>query len=621
MKSTGQTSSRSFRPIVSTTESGRRLCFIDDVLISTSVQSMLQHAKKLAGISPSPSSAANANSDPPMRPPSSGGAGTDGNSGGESSNGLQSEPETTMLAELGLLRMNQQPKERVRFVKNYNSRNNSLTKQTNRLTGSFPCGSSSSSSSCSFEQTEQVLTILANIFGVPDQLFSIPTSLLMGENTFSSVDDLLRSRADCVLFSAIIHYLPEVSEVIANHPTPLHLLVPTDQALWNTLLLEFPSDNLDVLKLAFDFDSMKKHVRNLSAKWRNLPGVPTLPEIILYHFCVRAGKPIAYLGGEQLDTLANGVVRVSADGKSVEDTDKSRPPADVIASHAALNGFLSPIASVLTEFDVSLAKMIAQLVLDEYIAEQLGINGSLSTPSLEDDNSYPTPLPSDDDSCFPGDATLTGTDGTDMAMRDVNGGDVIQVSSSAATRLQKLSVASKIVAFTHRQRSGVHPFLQIEFGNGMALTLSDNHYTLVDGEHLVAARAVRTGQKMMSASGEILVVQNVRRVWKTGRYAPHSMHGDLIVNGVVVSSYTTAVHPWIAHALLAPVRLVAWVTGIKEPLGSTFYRGADNRLMAWVPSGKSSYYTIHRRHCYSHDVVIVFIMILKTSSSSSLSSA
>lgn len=595
MKSTGQTSSRSFRPIVSTTESGRRICFIDDVLISTSVQSMLQHAKKLAGLSPSPSPApnTNANRNPPPASTGTGGAGTGGNSvGAESPNGSPSEAEATIPAELSLLRNSgEERRRRMLTVRDNRNRNHSLTKNTNRLTVSFPCGESSSST-CAFEETEQVLTMVASIFGVPDQLFSIPTSLLMGENTFSSVDDLLRSRADCVLFSAIVHYLPEVSEVIANHPTPLHLLVPTDEALWNILLLEFPSENLDVLKLAFDFNSMKKHVRNLSAKWRNMPDVPTLPDIILYHFVTDAGKPISELGGVQLETLADGVLTVTPDGKAVEDADKSRPPANVIASHAALNGFLSPIASVLTEFDVSLAKKIAQLVLDEYIAEQLGINGSLETGPFEDED--PTPIPSDDESCFPGDATLNMPDGTQVAMRDVNGGDVILVSSSTVRvgdgqGMLPSSSTSRIVAFTHRQRSGVHPFLQMEFDNGMTLTLSENHYTLVDGEHLVAAREVRVGQQMISASGDTLVVRKVKRVWKTGRYAPHSMHGDLVVDNVVVSAYTMAVCPWVAHALLVPVRLFAWVTGVREPLGSTFYHGANSRLMAWVPRGKGSY--------------------------------
>ena len=131
---------------------------------------------------------------------------------------------------------------------------------------------------------------------------------------------------------------------------------------------------------------------------------------------------------------------------------------------------------------------------------------------------------------------------------------------------------SKIFAFTHRERSRVHPFLKISFSNGMSLTLSEGHYTYVSG-HLRAASAVRIGEAMKSDSGSTIVVSDIRKVWETGMYAPHTMQGDLVVNGVVVSAYTTEVSPALAHALLTPVRLVSLFTGIKEPFGNLFYRG------------------------------------------------
>lgn len=121
----------------------------------------------------------------------------------------------------------------------------------------------------------------------------------------------------------------------------------------------------------------------------------------------------------------------------------------------------------------------------------------------------------------------------------------------------------------------------------MSLILSENHYAYADGR-LVAAGKVQPGQKMTSGRGETLTVEDVRQVWKSGRFAPHSMHGDLIVNGVLVSAYTTEVHPSLAHVLLAPVRLFSYVTGVQEPLGSIFYRGAG-KLSPWIPNGRSAY--------------------------------
>lgn len=80
----------------------------------------------------------------------------------------------------------------------------------------------------------------------------------------------------------------------------------------------------------------------------------------------------------------------------------------------------------------------------------------------------------------------------------------------------------------------------------------------------------------------------MRQVWKSGKYAPHCTHGDLVVNGVAVSSYTTEVNPSIAHALLAPVRLFSYLTGAQELLGSIFYHGAGE-LSLWMPAGKLAY--------------------------------
>ena len=141
--------------------------------------------------------------------------------------------------------------------------------------------------------------------------------------------------------------------------------------------------------------------------------------------------------------------------------------------------------------------------------------------------------------CFPGDAKVILSNHRFMRMNHLRGGDMIKVSASGRH--------SKVFAFTHRD-------------------------TYVNGK-LRAASSVRLGKTMESESGNTIIVSGIRMLWKTGMYAPHTMHGDLVVNGVVVSSYTTEFNPAIAHALLTRVRLVSLFTGIKEPLWSVFYRG------------------------------------------------
>ena len=65
------------------------------------------------------------------------------------------------------------------------------------------------------------------------------------------------------------------------------------------------------------------------------------------------------------------------------------------------------------------------------------------------------------------------------------------------------------------------------------------------------------------------------------------MHGDLVVDGVVVSGYSTAVAPRVAEAILAPVRWAA-AAGVRSPLGSALYNGADWALTV-LPRGRDQY--------------------------------
>eukprot|EP00168_Porphyra_purpurea_P015758 TRINITY_DN4915_c0_g1_i1.p4 TRINITY_DN4915_c0_g1~~TRINITY_DN4915_c0_g1_i1.p4 ORF type:complete len:166 (-),score=24.19 TRINITY_DN4915_c0_g1_i1:195-692(-) len=75
-----------------------------------------------------------------------------------------------------------------------------------------------------------------------------------------------------------------------------------------------------------------------------------------------------------------------------------------------------------------------------------------------------------------------------------------------------------------------------------------------DGSRLVPAGEITPGMHLVTADGAPDRVVAVAGVVRAGRYAPHTLHGDLVVAGFRVSSYTTAVHPVVAHALLAPVR-------------------------------------------------------------------
>lgn len=68
------------------------------------------------------------------------------------------------------------------------------------------------------------------------------------------------------------------------------------------------------------------------------------------------------------------------------------------------------------------------------------------------------------------------------------------------------------------------------------------------------ARVVQPGFVMTGDDGSLLTVAGVKSGTGRGLYNPQTLHGDIVVDGVVVSTYTESVEMGMAHALLAPIR-------------------------------------------------------------------
>lgn len=74
---------------------------------------------------------------------------------------------------------------------------------------------------------------------------------------------------------------------------------------------------------------------------------------------------------------------------------------------------------------------------------------------------------------------------------------------------------------------------------------------------LVAAGAVRVGEVLQLADGNYSPVVAIENVSSVGLYNPQTVDGNIAVDDVMASAYTTAVHPRVAHsALLAPLRFI-----------------------------------------------------------------
>lgn len=151
-----------------------------------------------------------------------------------------------------------------------------------------------------------------------------------------------------------------------------------------------------------------------------------------------------------------------------------------------------------------------------------------------------------EESCFPASASVMSANGVVVRMEDLEFRDRVTIGNGAT---------SDIYFFGHRDPEVVSNFISITHsGSVKPLRLSPSHYLYVNG-NLQTAETVQRGDELRAADGaDKLVVKEVRVEKHRGLYAPTSIHGDLVVDGVTVSSYTSAVHPRVSHTLLYPLR-------------------------------------------------------------------
>jgi hypothetical protein len=147
--------------------------------------------------------------------------------------------------------------------------------------------------------------------------------------------------------------------------------------------------------------------------------------------------------------------------------------------------------------------------------------------------------------CFPAHARVLLASGAFVRMDALRISDVVAVSGS--------DDGTEVYAFTHADRVARTRFVSVLTSSGAELALSRGHYLHVDGA-LAAAATLRVGDTLELADGSADTVVGVRYVWADGLYAPQTISGELVVDGVRVSAYTTAVEPQFAHAALTPLR-------------------------------------------------------------------
>jgi len=148
--------------------------------------------------------------------------------------------------------------------------------------------------------------------------------------------------------------------------------------------------------------------------------------------------------------------------------------------------------------------------------------------------------------CFPGNARVCLKNGEYTTMDKLSIGDEVQVGQGEY---------SEVFLFTHSLSDAKVTFVKIQSKGGHTICLTPCHMIYVNGE-LITADMVKPGDFVETLTNSRDVVLQVTRESGVGLYNPHTLSGDLMVNDYHVSTYTKAVSPTLAHALLSPLRFM-----------------------------------------------------------------
>ncbi|OSX71655.1 hypothetical protein BU14_0515s0002 [Porphyra umbilicalis] len=192
--------------------------------------------------------------------------------------------------------------------------------------------------------------------------------------------------------------------------------------------------------------------------------------------------------------------------------------------------------------------------------------------------------------CFPASATVEVAGRGSVAMGELALGDRVRVSASAW---------EPVVFFSHRDAAAVGAYVALTTASGRVLVATGGHLiyaadaAAAGGWGLKPASAVAVGDTLplvstdgggaanasaAAAAGGTVV--GVAPAAAAGFFNPHTPSGDLIVDGVRVSAYTTAVPLRVARALMGPVAAAASCGLVGDAAGGRALAGGAPRLAA-----------------------------------------
>lgn len=157
-----------------------------------------------------------------------------------------------------------------------------------------------------------------------------------------------------------------------------------------------------------------------------------------------------------------------------------------------------------------------------------------------------TPEISSGSVCFPGTATVRLEDENYKRMDELQIGDRVLSSIDGAY--------SDVYLFSHHDSDATHWFVKFTTEAKRTLLVTDGHFVFVNGVMTMASEA-KVGDWLTGEDGSRDKIVEVGRVLGKGLYNPQTVEGEIVVDGILVTTWTSRVAPTTASALLSPLKL------------------------------------------------------------------
>lgn len=190
----------------------------------------------------------------------------------------------------------------------------------------------------------------------------------------------------------------------------------------------------------------------------------------------------------------------------------------------------------------------------------------------------------DDGTCFPSSAVVTTSDGRHVRMDRLRIGDHVMVGEDESGA----ALFSDVFMFSHQDSGISSEFVSIDASHGEKVELSPEHYLYVNGQ-LATASSVKSGDTLWTRNSQVIRALAVSRVRRRGLFNPQTRSGDIVVNGLKVSTYTSAVEPVTAAALMAPLRAAYGCRSDLPRRISGWLATGSGGIARWLPTGRSAY--------------------------------